>query len=88
MANKIKWIVFIIAAMGLELLGVTQIGHTGKEYTVAATVESQTELVDERGEVWEYTNIPYASGAEVKITFLDNNTADLTDDVIVEIRED
>ena len=83
-----KKAIITISLAAIALLAVMQTNKIkGNEYSVAAVVTSQTELVNERGEVWEYTDLPYSENTEVKITFLDNNTADLTDDIIVELAE-
>lgn len=56
-----------------------------QEYTMTSVVTTPNELVDERGEAWAFSDIPFKAGTKVKVTFDRQDTDDITDDVIVAI---
>ena len=72
----------------IGILGMVAAGlfDTGDQYTVSAIVTAPDEIVDEYGEAWEYTDIPFSEGTEVEVTFADRNTNDITNDIIIEIK--
>ena len=84
-----KKLVKLMVAAIMVLISINFVTATAKEnkvYTKTATVTSQDEIVDSRGEAWGYSDIPYDEGTILLVTFDDNGTTDITDDMIINLQ--
>ena len=86
MISAIRWI-FILFAIIVFAVGVwTMFGPMiDNNYDIPAKVVSNDTIVDSRGEYWEFEDLPYKVGTELKVTFNDNHTTTIYDDTIIDM---
>lgn len=74
----------IILIGALAIAGLT-LAHFQHNYTMDGVVKNENTIVDATGKAWEIDDLQYRDGAEIKISFFDNMTADRADDVVSKI---
>lgn len=88
--QRIKDFFLGMMVMGLVIVGMGWTGYMESTYSVDGLVIDKDAdewiIEDSRGHIWSYENNFLIKGDEVKITFFDNHTDNITDDEIVKIK--
>ena len=84
--QRIKDFLLDMMVMGLVIIGMGWTGYMESTYSVDGLVIDKDAdewiIEDNRGHIWSYKNNFLIKGDEVKITFFDNHTNNITDETI------
>ena len=89
--RKIRNAIIGTALFTGAFLMIGRIGYYETHYEQNGKIRTITEnlitVEDTTGNLWEFYGEGYTEGEELKITFFDGGTVDLTDDQIVEVEK-